>query len=167
MKDSSKSVIVLFSICLVVAALLAAVNYITAPLIEQADIEKTNNALKIVMKDATAFDLLDTEGLDLPGSVTDVYKGDNGGYVFKMSVSGYASGLVILCGIGTDGTVTGVQCLSSGETLGAEKTYGDSFTGKTSIDGIDTVSGATLTTKAFRNAINDAFTAFNAVKGGN
>ena len=35
--------------------------------------------------------------------------------------------MVIMCGVSKDGVVTGALCLSSNETLGKEKTYGENF----------------------------------------
>ena len=61
--------------------------------------------------------------------------------------------------------MTGAVCLSSSETLGYEKTFGDLFKG-TDADGIsdiDTVSGATKTTEAYKNAVSDAFAAFETL----
>ena len=74
--------------------------------------------------------------------------------------------MVILCGISADGRVSGSLCLSSGETLGYEKTYGDAVKGATlsTVDGVDAVSGATKTTEGYRNAVKDALTAFSTLK---
>ena len=68
-----------------------------------------------------------------------------------------------MCGVNADGKVTGAECISSGETLGKEKTYGSVFNGcdSESVSSIDTVSGATLTTKAYKNAVADALAAFD------
>ena len=74
-----------------------------------------------------------------------------------------------MCGVTADGTVSGAVCLSSGETLGYEKTYGDNFKGKDALalGTVDTISGATKTTSAYRSAINDAMNAAKILKGGN
>ena len=64
-----------------------------------------------------------------------------------------------------DGTISGAVCLSSTETLGHEKTFGANFTGKDAagVDAVDTISGATKTTQAYKNAMKDALNA--AIKG--
>ena len=86
--------------------------------------------------------------------------------MFRLNATGYSSGMVILCGISADGRVSGSLCLSSGETLGYEKTYGDAVKGVTlsTVDGVDAVSGATKTTEGYRNAVKDALTAFSTLK---
>jgi uncharacterized protein with FMN-binding domain len=85
-----------------------------------------------------------------------------------MKTAGYGSGLIIMCGVSADGVVTGATCLSSSETLGYEKTFGENFTGKdaTGIEGVDTISGATKTTAAYKNAVKDALNATVILGGG-
>lgn len=169
-KTSYKSVVVLFSICLVVAALLAAVNFITAPLIEESERKAVEDSLRVVFPDGEEFtDATDTF-ISLPDTVKTVYiakkNGSAIGAVFELSATGYASGMKIMCGVGEGGVITGVKCLSSGETLGYEKTFGDMFFGKSASDAedVDTVSGATLTTKAYKSAILDALKTFEYVE---
>ncbi len=166
-----KSVAVLSLICLVVAALLGVVNFITAPVIEAAEKEETNKALREVRSaanDFTAINVADYTELDV--SITEGYSDDLGGYVFKMSTTGFNHGLVILVGIDENGTVVGAKCLASGETLGEEKTYGDATVGSTvdTIDSVATRSGATKTTLAYRNAVKAALEAAKIIgeKGG-
>lgn len=93
---------------------------------------------------------------DMPESVKELYIGDKSMAV-RLSVNGYAAGLELLCGI-KDGKVINVKCVSSRETLGAEKTYGEQFIGKDTKESnlVDTVSGATKTTSAYKQGILDA-----------
>ena len=145
MKKSIVSVISLTAICLVVSVLLATANAFTAPIIEEAEKKAANEALLVVMPDGEGFEEIDISSYTLPGTVTEVYKEKSGGYVFKMTTSGYSSGLIIMCGVGKDGKITGAVCLASSETLGEEKEYGKLFDGADieKADLIDTVSGAT------------------------
>ncbi len=163
-----KSIIVLTSICLVVAVLMAATNMLTLPIIEQNENAAANEALIVVMPDGQSFEELDLTSYFLPSSVKKAYREGSGGYVFELEVSGYASGMKIMCGVDADGIVTGATCLSSGETLGYEKTYGASLTGVTSdtIDSIDTIAGATKTTSGYKGAVNDALNSFVILNGG-
>ena len=88
--------------------------------------------------------------------------------MFKLTASGYGPDMVIMCGVDATGTVTGAVCLSSNETLGHEKTYGDSVKGATAetIDAVATISGATMTTESYRNAVKDALNAAIILGGG-
>ena len=130
MKKSVVSTVVLVAICAVMAVLLALTNAITAPIIEKNQDAAANEALLEVMPNGQGFEKIDLSAYTLPSTVNEVYKEANGGYVVKMTTTGYASGMMIMCGINADGTVSGAVCLGSSETLGYEKTYGASFVGK-------------------------------------
>ncbi|MBQ8892956.1 MAG: FMN-binding protein [Clostridia bacterium] len=168
MKKYLKSVIALTAICAVVALLMAATNYLTAPIIEQNESAAANEALLVVMPEGEDFELMDLSGYELPATVTEVYAESTGGYVVKLTTAGYSTGLVIMCGVDAAGTVTGATCLASSETLGAEKTYGEKTVGKTAadIDTVDTVASMTKTTGAYRNAVKDALNAAVILGGG-
>ena len=161
MKKSMKSIIVLVSICAVMALLLALTNSITAPIIKENQNAAANEALLEVMPDGKDFKKMDLSAYKLPATVEEAYSEAGGGYVVKLLTAGYGSDFSIMCGITADGTVSGVVCLSSNETLGFEKTYGASLVGKKAddIDAVATVSGATKTTAAYRAAVKDALTA--------
>ena len=168
MKKSIKNISVLVCICAVVSILLAITNAVTAPIIAKNESENANKALLEVMPDGKSFEKVDIGAHTLPSTVTEAFRAENGGYVFKLNTVGYSSGFVIMCGVNADGTVSGAVCLSSTETLGYEKTFGESFTGKTSesIDTVDTISGATKTTGAYRAAVKDALNAAVILGGG-
>ncbi len=165
---SIKSIIALFSICAAVALMLAFTNSITAPIIAEKEAEAVREALREVLPSANDFEKLDTASYDLSESITEAYRADNGGYVFKLKTTGYASGFVIMCGVDAEGKVSGALCISSGETLGYEKTFGGNFVGKNvdEAEKIDTVSGATKTTRAYKEAVKTALKAAEILKGG-
>lgn len=168
MKKHIKSVISLTAICAVVALLLGVTNFITAPIIKKQEDQKVAQALLVVLPNGEEFKNVDLSSYKLPATVTEAYSEKNGGYVFKMTTTGYASGLVVLCGVDSEGKVTGATCIASSETNGAEKDYGSKFTNKTAdeVDSIDTVSGSTKTTLAYKNAVKDALNSFTILNGG-
>lgn len=168
MKKHIKSVISLTAICAVVALLLGITNFITAPIIKKQEDQKVAQALLVVLPNGEEFKNVDLSSYKLPATVTEAYSEKNGGYVFKMTTTGYASGLVILCGVDSEGKVTGATCIASSETNGAEKDYGSKFINKTAdeVDSIDTVSGSTKTTLAYKNAVKDALNSFTILNGG-
>ena len=161
MKKYLSNILVLVCICAVVSVILSVTNALTAPKIEANEKEKTRKALLQVMPDGVSFEPVDISGETLPATVREVYRAENGGYVIKLSTTGYSTGFVIMCGIRADGTVSGAVCLSSTETLGYEKTYGQSFLDKNKeeVEGVDTIAGATKTTAAYRSAVRDALNA--------
>ena len=168
MKKSVTSTLVLVAICAVMAILLALTNSITAPIIKQNQEAAANEALLEVMPGGEGFEKMDLSAYELPATVTEVYKEKNGGYVVTLTTAGYGSGFVIMCGVSADGTVTGTVCLASTETLGYEKTFGSNFIGKDAagVEATDTVSGATKTTQAYKNAVKDALNTAIILGGG-
>ena len=168
MKKSVTSTLVLFAICAVMAILLALTNSITAPIIKQNQDAAANEALLEVMPNGEGFEKMDLSAYELPATVTEVYKEAKGGYVVTLTTTGYGSGFVIMCGVSADGTVTGTVCLASTETLGHEKTFGANFVGKDAagVDATDTISGATKTTQAYKNAVKDALNTAIILGGG-
>ncbi len=168
MKKSLSSIISLTVICSVIAIILAAVNYVSLPIIEKNEAAAANEALLIVMPDGEDFAAVDISGYELPSTVNEVYSEKNGGYVVKLTTTGYSSGLVIMCGIDKNGTVTGATCIASTETLGYEATYGEEVKNKTleDVDSAVIVAGATKTTEAYRNAVKDALRTAVVLGGG-
>ena len=120
-KENIRPTVVLSVICVAVALLLAVVNVVTKPIIDKAANDKANATLTIVLPEGESFEEIDLSTVELPASVTKAYKETNGkGYVFEMSVSGYKSGLVIMCGVDAEGKITGSKYTASSETFGKE-----------------------------------------------
>lgn len=168
MKKALPSILSLVGICAVMAILLALTNSITGPIIKKNQDAAANAALLEVMPDGGSFEKMDTGAYTLPKTITEVYKATNGGYIFKLVTTGYAPRFVIMCGVNADGTVSGAKCISSEETKGEEKTYGEKLTGKTVDDvlAVDTVADVTMTTAAYKNAVKDALNAAIILGGG-
>ncbi len=165
-----KCIAVLSLICLCTSLLLAVTNRVTAPVIEAAEAEAARAALAEVMPEGGTFEEIEKPA-DTPSVVTDIWKASNGGYVFRLSANGYAPGIIIMCGIGPDGRLTGVRTVSCNETAGYGKQceevwYQTQYTGKdASLEGVDNITGATKTSGAYRNAVKTAFETFAALTG--
>ncbi len=169
MKKNIKNLSVFVCICTVITLLLAVTNLFTAPIILKNQNTSANKALLEVMPDGKSFESLTLEDYTLPATVSEVYKETSGmGYVMKLITSGYGTDMIIMCGVDADGVVTGAVCISSNETLGKEKTYGENFGGKDAVgvDAVDTIGGATKTTAAYRGAVKDALNAAIILGGG-
>ena len=168
MKKQLKSVISLTAICAVVAILLALTNSVTAPIIEEQEKNAVGEAFKTVLPEGEGFEAVDLSKYELPSTVEEAYSEKNGGFAFKLRTAGYGSDLVLMCGIGSDGAVAGVSYISGNETLGVEATYGENLKNATAdtIEGVDTVAGATKTSTAFKNAVKDALNSAIILGGG-
>ena len=165
-----KPVLVLVCICLVVTALLAYINSVTSPIIAKAEQEKTEQAMSEVLAEADGFNPLEIE--NLPERVTEVYSAQNGsGYVFMLTTKGYGGDMKLICGMKADGTIEQCKTLSHAETSGlGSKTAAapsrNQYCGKNAdtLSEVDAITGATISSTAYKNAIEDAFKAFDMVK---
>ncbi len=168
--DFVKPILVLTLICLFITAALAFTNQKTAPVIAETERAKAEAAQKEVLPDADSFKQM--ELAELPASVKAVFKADNGaGYVFMLTAKGYGGEMSLICGMDADGLIKACKTLSQSETqgLGSKTTlpeFRDQFVGKdSSLSGVETISGATISSKAYIGAINDAFAAYEIAKG--
>ena len=172
MKKSAKNILVLVCICAVVSVLLALTNSITDPIIKANEQKNANAALLEVLPDGGSFELIDISSYTLPATVSEVYRAENGGYVVKLNTTGYNSGMVLMCGVTADGSVSGTKLIASAETpsIGGVAAEGFAVTveGKTlgDIDGVEIVAGATKTTAAYRSAVKDALNTAVILGGG-
>ena len=167
-KDIMTPILVLTLVCLLMSGALAAGYALTGPVIEKAAAERTEAAVRGVMPDADGFKLIEAEGL--PGTVETVYKTtNNAGYVFIVTASGYGGDIRIICGVDTDGKITKCAALSHSETKGLGTLVIDrehNYSGKDkNLTGIDAVSGATITSNAYKNGVLDVFKAYEIIKG--
>ena len=199
MKNIIKNTAILTIITLVAGVLLGLVYEVTKEPIVLAKEKAKNEAYQTVMKDADTFDaevvlkekkvskLLEEKGIT-GCSVDEVVAAKTNdeiiGYIFTTTTSeGYGGDIQISVGVAKDGTVTGIEILSIGETAGlgmnadtpefkaqyADKKV-DSFvvtkTGASDDNEIDAISGATITSNAVTNAVNSAVACFQEWLGG-
>lgn len=173
-KDSLKSIIVITVICLVIAALMAAINVVTAPMIAEANAKAEKEALFLVIDGAQDFSQVEVGEGALPESVTAVYReSSDKGYAVMLNAKGYDSSnpMVIAVGIDNEGKITKCHVVScSGETSGigtkvSSEGFLNLFAGKDKeLEGVDAISGATISSKAFIGAVKDALCAYEYAK---
>lgn len=175
-KTLIKSVVVLAIICLVISGALAVVNSFTDPVITAAKVEREIASRQQVLSSAADFVELDTAGM--PESITGAFKGVDAsgntvGYVFTAGNKGFDGTIVVMTSIDTDGKIVRVATLdvtSETKTLGGQ-TANESYTSQyidkdASLSGVDAISGATITSKAYERCVSDSFAAFDVVKEG-
>ena len=160
----------LFLITAVVAALLACVNAVTAPVIEELNAAKTQEAISAVLPGG--FDTEITDFTDESGIVSKVYQGANG-YAVEVGPGGFDNTITMMVGVDNEGKVLGISVVSQTETAGlgavsaAETPKGIAFrdqfvgqTGSVSVtkDGgtMDAITGATITSRAICVGVNAA-----------
>ena len=168
-KQNLMPVIVLVAICLAVALLLAGINMFTAPEIERRKQEAIDASFKVVLPEGKNFEKIDTPD-GVSETIDTVYKAD-GGYVFEITVKGKEM-ITLMCGVNSDGEVTGVEIISEKETPGYKDKIlplvtgeGGKYNGMTS-DTLapEVATGATLTSNAIYNAVKASLDAFLKAK---
>ena len=160
----------LFLITAVVAALLACVNAVTAPVIEELNAQKTQEAISAVLPGG--FDTEITNYTDESGIVSKVYQGA-GGYAVEVGPGGFDNTITMMVGVDNEGKVLGISIVSHTETAGlgavadADTPKGIAFrdqfvgaSGAVSVtkDGgtMDAITGATITSRAICVGVNAA-----------
>ena len=160
----------LLIITAVVAAALAGVNSVTAPVIAAANEAKTQEAVEAVLPGGG--EKTDVPAVDVGVPVSEVYKGENG-YAVKVAPGGFGGAIEMMVGVGNDGSVLGISIIKHAETpsLGAVaaakgsagENFRDSFVGLSGTVAVtkdggeaDTISGATITSRAVANGVNAA-----------
>ena len=172
----------LTAISLVVALLLGLTNMLTADKIAAINKQKTEEALAKVVSAADCefppmedipqamIDAANEQG----GKLSEVYEvqsgGDTIGYAFKVTASGSQGNIVMIVGVDTDLTVTGVSIVNNSETKGIGSKVMDNeatSAGTGALDQFVGKSGAgTLVVKQNIDAVtNDEFMRFLCEKG--
>ena len=169
-----KSILTLFAICAIVSIALAVCFEITNPIILERQQAAASGALLEVMPEGGTFEKMDTSSYTLPATIKEVHKASNGGYVFQVEFAGFNPGNVAMIGVSADGKVTGTKVITNVESSGYGADHLPALDGKghyngadaTTIDSVDTVSGCTVSTKAYRAVIKDALNAALILGGG-
>ena len=172
--DFVQPILILTAICLVCALLLASINNVTKPIIEATEAQIAETARNEVLPDAGGFEKL---AVDLPdGSVvTEVYKANNGsGYVFMITGNGYGGKgtMKLITSVDPEGNIIATKTLSHAETAGmgsktADAPWRDQFVGINAgtLDTVDTISGATISSNHYLNSMRAVFEAYALVAG--
>ena len=152
----------LLLICAITAGLLAGVNAVTKPIIDELNAKATQEAIMAVLPGG--FDTEITDYADASGIVSKIYQGANG-YAVEVGPGGFDNTITMMVGIDNEGKVLGISVVSHTETAGlgavaaagtpAGIAFRDQFVGTSGSvsvtkDGgqIDSITGATITSRA-------------------
>ena len=162
----------LFLICLVVTAMLALTNNVTADKIKENEESNKAASMKAVCPDAIDFDVMVEDvmyaGKDKDGNIV--------GYAVSTAAQGYGGQVKVMTGIDTEGTIIGVDVFyNDDETPGLGKNTSNEkfrdqykglntdetiFVSKDNTSGsaqtVDAVTSATISSRAVTAAVNEA-----------
>ncbi|MDY0341600.1 MAG: FMN-binding protein [Coriobacteriia bacterium] len=187
MNSALRLVIPVLVTCVVAAAGLSVTYSVTEPMIAEQDRLAEERSLQAVLPDARFTCLESTriqDDVDAAAGSVDVLDtfygmkdGVHAGWALKVSSRGYGGPMVIVIGLDTSGSVTGVTILSHNETPGlgtkviTETGFLEQFSGLGSgfddgdVRSLDAVSGSTKSSNGVRNAVAGAGRVFAEVLG--
>lgn len=160
--------VTLFLICLVITAALGVTNYFTAGRIAVLEKKAQAEAMNLLLP-ADEYSPIE-DGI----SYCAVKENETIGYIFTTVEKGYGGEIKVMTAVGIDGAVNAVTVLSAGdETPGlgqnvTKKAFLDRYIGHfkgievvknnadSSLNQIDAVTGATISSKATTRAVNKA-----------
>ena len=185
LKEILVPAIMLFVIAAVCTALLAGTNLLTKDKIAEIAVQTEMKAKSAVFESAKSFS--DEKNVTVNDKEYVYYdaldeKGNVMGYVFSVTVKSYGGDLSAMVGISSEtDKITGVEITAISDTPGLgmkvdssdflsqyidrSGNIGVNKNEKTDTE-IQAVSGATISSKAVTEAVNQAFSAYEAVKAG-
>lgn len=191
--NAPKNIIVLFVVALISVAILAVLNQVTMEPIAQAEAAAKQEAYMAVypadeFKEVSAdYTSPEPEAKVTVNTVLEAYKGgEQVGYVVDAtSPNGYGGDVQIAVGITNEGEITDFTVIAAAsETpgLGAKSTeeeFQSQFAGLSALQPVefsktganrdnneyDAISGATITSTAVKQAVNEAIAVYQSMKG--
>ena len=149
---------------------LSFVNGMTDPIIQEQKIASVKENLEKIYPNGEEFKALDVSLSDYD-ALDAVYEADKGGsaegYIYETSAQGYGGEVKTLIALDKDGTYKGLEIIDcSTETKGiGDQVAGEAFissvVGKNIGDSIDTISGATISSTAVVEGIEQATQHYN------
>jgi len=176
-------VIVLTGVTVIAGALLGYVNELTKGPIAEANAKALSDAIALVVPGFDNNPAEAPETIELNGATYKIYKATKGGEFIgaavESSANGFGGALNVLVGFDKDGNIIDYSLLSHAETPGLGSKAADWFkkgqkgdiTGKNPGKGVlkvakeggdvDAITASTITSKAFLNAVNNAYAAYS------
>ncbi|MBQ8260320.1 MAG: FMN-binding protein [Clostridia bacterium] len=165
-KHLLKTILILLCIVAIFAVAMFGLNFLTGPIIEANNKGAEFAPLLAVMPEAENFEEVTSTLAGVPESVIAIYKETSGkGFVVRAKASTQYSKepMEITFGITADGKICGIQLdvyTDSIDFRSKDANYIDSYLEKDSaLADIGTVSGATYSSTAFKNAVSEGFSA--------
>ncbi len=166
--DLLTPILVLTSICVVAAGLLALVNAATSPIIQGRIDSAILAKQQEFFPQATAFTEIDCDIAD----VVSIHEADTGGYIIAVNTGGYNGTVPVTVGVDKNGVVVNVSADVSGETpnkgtLAGDQEYIESFFGREgTANDVGLIAGATVSSRAVRDGVSLALKVYSEISEG-
>lgn len=166
MKKLIVQMITLMVICGICAGLLAGVYNVTSKVIAENAQKRMQELCKEIFPNVESFEEIpfEEEGMTL-------FKADDKGYVVSSTTNGYGGDLSVIVGIDKNGKILSTTVLSQKETAGIgskilQADFSAQFVGKdeNSLSQVDTITGATISSSAYIDAVKKAVEAIAGVQ---
>ena len=176
-------VLVLTGVTVIAGALLGYVNELTKGPIAEANAKALSDAIALVVPGFDNNPADAPETFELNGATYKIYKATKGGEFIgaavESSANGFGGALNVLVGFDKEGNIIDYSLLSHAETPGLGSKAADWFkkgqkgdiTGKNPGKGaltvkndggeVDAITASTITSRAFLNAVNNAYAAYS------
>ena len=176
-------VLVLTGVTVIAGALLGYVNELTKGPIAEANAKALSDAIALVVPGFDNNPADAPESFELNGATYKIYKATKGGEFIgaavESSANGFGGALNVLVGFDKEGNIIDYSLLSHAETPGLGSKAADWFkkgqkgdiTGKNPGKGaltvkndggeVDAITASTITSRAFLNAVNNAYAAYS------
>lgn len=161
-----KPAVVLVVICAIVGFLLGTVNNLTLPTIMANREARAWATYSSLIPEASDFVALEC---DVPGVTACMEAADGKGFAITAQAKGYSSQVPMAVAFDDEGVITNVIGMDNTETPGLgtkvkDAAFTDQFIGRAAgpitLDDIDAITGATISSKAALAALNEAIEAY-------
>lgn len=148
-------------------AILALVNDMTSPIIEERKIAAVKSSLQQIFP--TTQDFREIEFSDDSETVVNVYEASGAGYAFNVSIQGYKEPIQYIVGVDLEGTVLGFIVTAVNDTPGlgtkvADPEFAQSIVGKVISGDFDTIAGATISSSAVTTGLANVSVVLESLK---
>ena len=166
-----KPAVVLVVICAIVGFLLGTVNNLTLPTIMANREARAWATYSSLIPEASDFVALEC---DVPGVTACMEAADDRGFAITAQAKGYSSQVPMAVAFDDEGVITNVIGMDNTETPGLgtkvkDAAFTDQFIGRAAepmtLDDIDAITGATISSKAALAALNEAIEAYRTTAG--
>ena len=184
LKDTVKTALPLFLICVIIAGALGMTNELTKEPIAAMEAAAEQAARQEVLPGAVAFEAIQVSGAEFaPDAAYDSSK-NLIGYIVVTTGTGYGGTLKVMTGFNLEGEISGVSVISQNETVGLgtkceKEEFRDQFkqevpkdgfvvykSGAAPDNGIEAITSATRTSNAVVSAVNTAIELYQTVSKG-